>query len=84
VTAKSFVFDKRGNPQKLPGWFSWRHPTREAHDNAVARYQAAHGRGARRRKALERVVKSATPQTAVVAGPLPPRRAARNSGGGPD
>ena len=27
-----------GQPQKMAGWFSWRHKTREAHDAARERY----------------------------------------------
>ena len=36
------------NDTKPKGWFSRRHQTREAHENARARYQAAHGREARK------------------------------------
>lgn len=41
-------------PTKTPGWFSWRHQTREAHDRARDTYLAAHGPVARRRRAAER------------------------------
>ena len=46
---------------KMPGWFSWRHPTREAHDAARERYLAEHGRAARRRKAADRLTKGRKP-----------------------
>lgn len=39
---------------KLPGWYSRRHQTREAHDLARERYQSAHGRNARQRRAAAR------------------------------
>ncbi len=32
---------------KPPGWFSRRHPSREEHEQAVARYTASSGRDAR-------------------------------------
>lgn len=54
MTDKTFARDASGNLVKMPGWFSWRHPTRDAHDEAVARYKAEHGPEARRRKAAER------------------------------
>jgi len=40
---------------KMPGWFSWRHQTREAHDKAVATYLSKHGPEARRDRAAERL-----------------------------
>jgi hypothetical protein len=38
MTKKSYDRDETGKPIKKPGWYSWRHPTRDAHDSAVARY----------------------------------------------
>lgn len=40
--------------KKIPGWFSWRHKTAEAHLTAVETYQDTHGRAARQRRAGER------------------------------
>ena len=40
---------------KMPGWFSWRHRTRDAHDAAREQYLAQHGPAARRRRAAERM-----------------------------
>lgn len=54
MTQKTIARDQNGNPQKMDGWFSWRHKTREAHDAARERYLADHGPAARRRKAAER------------------------------
>jgi len=42
---------------KPVGWFSRRHATNTAHTAAVAAYQSAHGRSARRRAAEERAAK---------------------------
>ncbi len=39
---------------KAAGNFSRRHRTRDAHDDAVARYQAERGKSARRERALDR------------------------------
>lgn len=54
MTAKSYVLDDRGNPKKMPGWFSWRHPTPEPMLAARERYRATKSREARRRRAKER------------------------------
>lgn len=43
---------------KPPGWWSRRHQTRQAQDEATARYKAEHGREARQRKATERLAES--------------------------
>ena len=53
MAAKTVVMTDRG-PQKMPGWHSWRHQTRDAQDQARAAYQAKHGRAARQRRARER------------------------------
>lgn len=47
---------------KPQGWWSRRHPTREAQDAAREAYKAEHGRDARRRKAQERLAPKAEPQ----------------------
>jgi|GEM_PF-6128411 len=57
MTAKTFV--REGNAvKKMPGWFSWRHQTRDAHDAAREAYLAKSGRVARRRRAAERAQKA--------------------------
>lgn len=53
MTEKTFQMTGAGI-KKMPGWFSWRHQTRDAHDRATAQYQDAHGPEARRRRAAER------------------------------
>lgn len=58
MTAKTMKYDTQGQPTKMPGWFSWRHQTRDAHDEAREKYLAQHGRAARRRKAAERAARS--------------------------
>lgn len=57
MTAKTFISDSNGQPRKMPGWFSWRHKTREAHDEARETYLLAHGPVARRRRAQERAAR---------------------------
>lgn len=54
MTDKTFDRDPDGALVKMPGWFSWRHKTRDAHDDAREAYLAEHGRAARRRKAAQR------------------------------
>lgn len=54
MTAKSWIFQGNGLA-KRPGWFSWRHKTRDAHDAAHVSYLAERGPEARRRRAAERV-----------------------------
>lgn len=49
-----------GGMKKMPGWFSWRHQTRNAHDAATAAYKARHGKLARQRRAQERAAVWAT------------------------
>jgi hypothetical protein len=56
MTSKTFTMSANG-PKKMPGWFSWRHQTREAHDRASGDYQEQHGKAARRRRAQERAAK---------------------------
>ena len=53
MTDKAYTMTTHG-PAKMPGWFSWRHQTRDAHDRARETYLAAHGPEARRRRAQER------------------------------
>jgi hypothetical protein len=53
MTAKSWIFQGNGLA-KRPGWFSWRHKTRDTHDEATAAYLAERGPAARRRRATER------------------------------
>lgn len=55
MTSKTVIFDATGKPHKPEGWFSWRHPKREAHDAARDRYLAEHGPEARRLKAAQRL-----------------------------
>lgn len=38
MTDKIVAQDASGKAIKTPGWFSWRHKTREAHDAARERY----------------------------------------------
>ncbi len=47
MTDKTIDRDANGQPSKMPGWFSWRHQTNEAHIEARMAYQA---RAARRPK----------------------------------
>lgn len=54
MSAKRFVFDSRGQMMKMPGWFSWRHSSRDEHDAARERYLAGRGPAARKRRASER------------------------------
>lgn len=55
MSGKRFTRDTSGQLVKMPGWFSWRHETREAHDDAVLRYLTAHPRAARRKHAAQRL-----------------------------
>lgn len=41
MTSKTIVM-VGGTIKKMPGWFSWRHRTREAHDAAREAYIATH------------------------------------------
>jgi hypothetical protein len=41
VTNKTTIMTASG-PQKTPGWFSWRHRTRNEHDRAREQYVATH------------------------------------------
>jgi len=41
--------------EKMPGWFSWRHQTREVHDASREKYLSEHGPAARKRRAAERL-----------------------------
>ena len=54
MTGKTITYDERGDAIKTPGWFSWRHRTREAHDAARERYLSMHGPAARRARAAIR------------------------------
>lgn len=54
MTQKTFQMTANGM-KKMPGWFSWRHQTRDAHDVASADYQERRGRTARQRRAAERL-----------------------------
>lgn len=56
MTLKTVSFNSNGQPQKMEGWFSWRHRTRDAHDVASGDYRAQHGRAARKTKAEQRRV----------------------------
>jgi hypothetical protein len=53
MTAKSWIFQGNGLAKK-PGWFSWRHKDRDAHDEAREAYLAERGPAARRRRAVQR------------------------------
>lgn len=53
MTAKSWIFQGNGLA-KRPGWFSWRHKTRDACDEARETYLAHRGPAARRRRAVAR------------------------------
>ena len=53
TTDKVYVMGPKG-PEKMPGWHSWRHPTRLEQDASRALYQTLHGRAARQRRAQER------------------------------
>jgi hypothetical protein len=55
MTPKQFDFDSRGNPIKKAGWHSWRHPTREAQDEARERYLATHATARARLARKERL-----------------------------
>jgi hypothetical protein len=44
----------KSGPEKMPGWFSWRHQTNTEHVVARENYLHEHGKVARRRRALER------------------------------
>jgi hypothetical protein len=61
---KSGPVDRPASKSAPRGNFSRRHVTREAHDQAVAAYQAVHGPEARRKRAMERshLRASRTPQ----------------------
>jgi hypothetical protein len=63
MTEKTYHSGPRGL-EKAPGWFSWRHQTREVHDASVARRNASRGPWARRRKAEERqaILDTLTPE----------------------
>lgn len=52
--AKTVHIDERGIPQKMQGWHSWRHQTREAQDAAREKYLSLHGPSARRTRAAAR------------------------------
>ena len=54
MTDKTIAHNASGQQIKTPGWFSWRHKTRDAHDEARERYLSLHGPAARRRRAAER------------------------------
>lgn len=54
MTQKTIATDSNGNQIKTPGWFSWRHKTREAHDAAREAYLIQHGPAARQGKAEAR------------------------------
>ena len=54
MTDKTIAHNASGQQIKTPGWFSWRHKTRDAHDEARQRYLSLHGPAARRRRAAER------------------------------
>lgn len=53
MTEKTFQMTAQG-PKKMPGWFSWRHQTADAHVAASEAYRERRGRDARRRRAAER------------------------------
>lgn len=59
MTSKTFNMTAQG-PKKMPGWFSWRHQTRDAHVLASATYRSRHGRDARKARADARAVVWAT------------------------
>lgn len=65
MTQETIATDSNGNQVKTPGWFSWRHKTREAHDTAAAEYLSEHGPEARRIKAKERVQRYGSPANHV-------------------
>jgi hypothetical protein len=44
MTAKSINWKPNGQPEKMPGWFSWRHKTRKAHEEAVATHKSREDR----------------------------------------
>lgn len=54
MTEKTYDRLPNGDLQKMPGWFSWRHKTREAHDAARERYLLKHGPAARQGRAEAR------------------------------
>ncbi|WP_341935308.1 hypothetical protein MRBLWO14_000953 [Microbacterium sp. LWO14-1.2] len=53
MTQKTFQMTASGM-KKMPGWFSWRHRTADAHLAATAAFQDRSGRSARQRRAAER------------------------------
>lgn len=53
MTQKTFQMTP-GGMKKMPGWFSWRHQTADAHVAAVESFKERSGRAARRRRAAER------------------------------
>lgn len=53
MTDKTIQMTATG-PKKMPGWYSWRHQTRDAQEAATADYKARRGPQARRRRAMER------------------------------
>ena len=58
MTEKMFQMTPNG-PKKMPGWFSWRHQTADAHIAASEAYQERSGRAARQRRAAERAAQAA-------------------------
>ncbi len=54
MTQKTIDYKPNGQQQKMPGWFSWRHKTRDAHNDAREAYLANHGPVARQIRADER------------------------------
>lgn len=47
MSEKQYTKNDRGELAKMPGYFSWRHQSRAAHDEARGRYLNAHGKAAR-------------------------------------
>jgi hypothetical protein len=58
MTDKTISYSGSGQAQKMPGWFSWRHRTRDEHEAARAAYLIQHGPEARRAAAAERNAKA--------------------------
>lgn len=56
MTDKTFQYNAQGQPQKMPGWFSWRHQTRDACDEARVKFggRASERRDRKRREAAAR------------------------------
>lgn len=54
MTRKTLARDASGNIIKTPGWFSWRHETRDAHEAANEGRKRVEARARRRLEAEER------------------------------